>query len=282
MDILNIAGFKNAELKVLSHEENNKGLDLIKSNDYETALLCFNNAIECNEKNAGAHANRGIVLMELGKYADAEGSLRQAIGLGAETKVVYTKLVVTLSFLKKYGESLKYVDIALDHDLGDGFLLELKAKTLYYMDRHLDATVCCGKAIKAGRGNYHLYMYYGMALVSCGEHEKSLAAFDKSIEYGPYKAMPYEKKGGAYYELEKYEKSIACYDKAIIMDPENGFYFFNRGMSKHYNGDRKGTFDDLMKAVDLLRKEADPTNKGRVASDEKITEIKKLLSLMGF
>lgn len=84
------------------------------------------------------------------------------------------------------------------------------------------------------------------------EPELALAYLDKAIDLDPYFANAYSDRGAVYFNhLGQDRRAIENFDKAIRLDPNDGIYYYNRGIAYERLGKYKKAIKDLKKAIQL-------------------------------
>lgn len=68
----------------------------------------------------------------------------------------------------------------------------------------------------------------GLSLFEKEEFEEALNEFTKAIQIEQH-SFHYNNKGLAYYHLGKLEEAKINYDEAISRNPDDPFFYFNRG-----------------------------------------------------
>ena len=106
----------------------NRGTDLMASGDYDQAILCFDKAIEVEDKFSEAYCNRGTAYYEKGDYDRAIPDFNKAIELSPEFVDAYYNRAVVYYHKKQYDKAWADVHRAqsLGHQIGANFLEALR------------------------------------------------------------------------------------------------------------------------------------------------------------
>jgi tetratricopeptide (TPR) repeat protein len=91
--------------------------------EYSKALECYDEAIEIDDKHAGAWYNKGLVLDNLGRYNEAMTAYRKSIELDDSFPAVWTNMSYLSIKAGRYYEGIEYANktIMLDAYDGDGY-----------------------------------------------------------------------------------------------------------------------------------------------------------------
>jgi tetratricopeptide (TPR) repeat protein len=93
---------------------------------------------------------------------------------------------------------------------------------------------------------YKAYNYYKI-----GEYQESILYYDQAIALNPNNDYYYNNRGVSKYKLEDHIGAIEDYNKAIDINPNDGLFHFNKGNSKNILGDLRGSLLDYSKAIEL-------------------------------
>lgn len=93
---------------------------------------------------------------------------------------------------------------------------------------------------------YKAYNYYQI-----GEYQESILYYDQAIELNPNNAYYYNNRGVSKNKLEDHIGAITDYNIAIDINPNEGLFHFNRGNSKNILDDLRGSLLDYSKAIEM-------------------------------
>jgi hypothetical protein len=151
---------------------------------------------------APAYSNLGLVLVELGRHADALVQYARAIALQPDYVQAYYNQGIAQHALQQYSAALaSYAQvIALQQD------------------------------------HFKAYCNRGVALHALGQLPEAIASFDRSIEIEPHYAPAYYNRGLVLKEQSRIQEALASFDRAIVCQPGYTQAFCNRGMALHALG----------------------------------------------
>jgi serine/threonine protein kinase len=107
-------------------------------------------------------------------------------------------------------------------------------------------------AIKAARD----YFRQGEKFFNQRKYDKAIEAYTKAIELNPNDAWFYNNRGTVYHLTSEYEKAIADYTKAAEVNPQNFSAYYNRGLIYQEISNLSAAEADFRKVLEL-----DPQNK---------------------
>jgi tetratricopeptide (TPR) repeat protein len=199
---------------------NNRGLlKEDKLNDPQGSLADYNRAISLAPNFAGAYSNRG--LLKKNKLNDPQGSLadyNRAITLAPDFAVAY----LGRGWLKQ--EKL--------NDRSSGVADVQKAARLFQQ-----------------QGNTVLYQKVIDALKKI-EGQNSQPMVTK-----PSNAEDYYRLGANNAEAGNYRQAIVDFSRLILLDPNDAFTYYNRGLVKAKSQDLKGAISDMQQAAKLYQQQ---------------------------
>ncbi|HPE63723.1 MAG TPA: tetratricopeptide repeat protein, partial [Methanothrix sp.] len=140
----------------------------------ETALECFEKAIELDPKNSCALSNKGATLNNLKRYEDALISSEKAIELDPNNSHAWLVKGYALFGLKRYEDALKSLEKALDIDPKNSHAWSIKGSILNNLGRYEDALRSSEKAIELDPKNSHAWYVKGVALNDLKRYDDAL------------------------------------------------------------------------------------------------------------
>ncbi len=172
-----------------ANANNNLAIILRARGDWEAALSCYRRALDRNAADPFVHSNQGCLLLDLGRTAEAEASLRTAIRLKPDYAEAHFNLA---NILRKrgdrdgakaaYGEALRLKpDMAAALcNLGD---LHKGAAEL------TRAVECFVAALKADPKSAEAWNNLGETLKEMGRIDEAITVFQKGLEAHPTHAL---------------------------------------------------------------------------------------------
>lgn len=169
-----------------------KGNQLRNNGSYETAIMCYNKAIELDPSYEPAWVNKGFCLEALGKYDEALEAFDNATALNPLLSGVwYEKGELLLKKGDNYNAIEAYnISIELDPDYAYAWIK--KGGILEGNGMYQDAINCYDEAIKCYDAGHMIdanearfpWYYKGLVLQKLGRTIEANAAFAKAEELG--------------------------------------------------------------------------------------------------
>lgn len=234
-----------------------KGLDLYKKGEYAGAIEAFNATISLNQTNGNAYLARGKAFYQIGRilFYEARGDeeldsaisdFNQALALGADANEILTLRGWTYNWkgeinIRQHADG-KYAKAGFP-------LLELAGADFSQVINNNPDNVDAlnGRAVaysRIGHGSWDLeYQYDNQKLDIAKKDAQRANNLDPT---NPWTSYALWVTGGtsivpAYKEL----------DRAIQYDPEEAWFYFNRGQQKSKLDDDEGYFQDITTAIEL-------------------------------
>ena len=229
-----------------------RGCEDFSNENFYSAIINFNKAIELNFENYGCFFKRGRSFYELKKYEDALKDFNKSIELSPNDSDSYRIRGNCYFELKKYEEAIKDFNISIELSSKD-YSSYLKRGNCYFeLEKYEEAIKDFTQAIKLGPKDYSYFFKRGNCYFELKKYEEAIKDFNISIELSSKDYSSYLKRGNCYFELEKYEEAIKDFTQAIILDPKKEENFSLRGSSKFHLGFYKDAIKDLNRAFDLI------------------------------
>lgn len=124
------------------------GIDLANNQQYDEALVAFQQAIRLDPNFAKAYNGRGNVLRDLKRYKDALTAFQQAIHLDPNLAIAYNGKGAVLIDLKKKEEALSAFEQALRLRPNFSIALFNKGNVLFLLQRERETIAAMEQAIR--------------------------------------------------------------------------------------------------------------------------------------
>jgi tetratricopeptide (TPR) repeat protein len=192
--------------------------------EFESALQAIDTALELDPRLALAHADKGSLLIALGRDEDAVRSLDLALGLGLDEPVAeacYARKGRALASSGKYEQALAVYNQAIaryPHSIE--FLIE-KVAMLHALKRTKEAFAVLKEASKLDPQNALIPYTEGELYRTSRRYQSALAAYDRAIQYQPDFAAAYVGKGITLGETGEHGRAGVLFEYALKLDPQN-------------------------------------------------------------
>lgn len=156
------------------------------------ALYRFDRALKINRKSAVAHANRGMVLSEIGHCDEAESELRTALAIDPKSHIAKVNL----------------------------------ANVLVRLDRFKEAVVMATEAIKINPHDDIGYFNRGIARYSLDDVEGAIADYELSLAENPENAESAYNLANALLKVGRLKEGFRRYDARLSTTQAGNYYYF--------------------------------------------------------
>jgi len=155
----------------------------------QEALKCVEEAIRLNPELTEAQAAKKLIL---GKTSHAY--YENAVGLNSKDTLAWNNKGLVLLNRGKYLESLACWDKAIEIDPKNPAVWVNKGVALTYLGKGEEAIFCCDKALELDSENAGLWYNKGSALFVFGRYAEALKCVEEAIRLDPKSDMFYKLK----------------------------------------------------------------------------------------
>ena len=229
----------------------NKGLAYFQSQDYGSALKCFEKWTDIRPRLGTAWEQRGRALINLKDFAQAAECLQKAVDFAPEVWSAWDNRGRALLNVGKYEESAASFDraIALKPDDLDAILL--KGVCYVRLDRHEEGLSCFDQVISRDSGNRQAQANKAIALFELGHLEGSIVIIEKLLGEDAndlgllnLESVVLDKQG-------RVNQAIDTCGKILAIEPRAAVAYYNRACFRAKSGKREEAVDDLQRALQL-------------------------------
>ena len=222
------------------------GITYFQNMKHESALKCFEKAIQLNPKVAILYTNKALSLTQLGRFEEAVKNYDIAIRLNPNYSLALYNRGVALNSLRQFDAALHSYDraIELKPDFAEAY--SNKGNILKEL-KQLDAAVSSyDKAISIKPDYAEAYCNRGTALKDLKQFDAALASFDMAFTCRPDYAEAFYNKGIVLHELSRYEAAATCFDKATTLKPDMDYLLGMSLISRAFLCDWRSFTPDLL------------------------------------
>ncbi len=243
-------------VKVL--QENNDGLRK------EEAIKVYNKAIVSNPADHKAWNNKGVMLFELGNYADSLICYDIALKIKPDDAEYWNNKGNALSYLGKFVEALGCYDEALKIVPNYSNAWYNKGNTLSYhedlsifktpQDKHLileDELKCFHEVTLLEPSNVNALSNKGNVLCKLNRRVDALDCYNNAIKLDPTHTNTWFNKGYALDDLGDKKGAIECFNNVLKLDVKNLDAWFWKGYALDDLGDKKGAIECFNQVIEL-------------------------------
>lgn len=188
-------------------------------------------------KTAAAHAAKGMLAFNQGKYEQAATEAGQAIELAPEQPGYYFGRGSALYKLGQYEKAVEDYTQAIKLDPTQASYYYGRGLSFYKSGDFHRSIDDFNRAIERDPRQAEFYYSRGLTLDWRGSHffnksdqKQALADFDRAIQLDPNQAQYFFQRGLTYRKTEDNQMALFDFDRAIQIDPNQASYYFSRGM----------------------------------------------------
>jgi tetratricopeptide (TPR) repeat protein len=208
---------------------NIRGIILRELGRYAESRISFEKAIAISPKTAPGWKIKGDALMSMDQYDDAVASYDRALALKPDYASAWKKRGNALSMLDRNSESISSYDHAIAINPSDTEAWNKRGSTLFGLGRYEDSIVSCDKAIAIDLKNTEAWFHRGVGLVKLGKLEEAIDSFDRVIAIDPNDTLTWNARGNVLSKLGRFLDALESYEKAIAISPNFVFAWHNHG-----------------------------------------------------
>jgi protein O-GlcNAc transferase len=196
----------------------NLGLLYSLQNDPDTAISCYDSAIQIKPSDVASIINKSQLLIQLKKYDEANKSLDEAISIDPDFPEAWSNKGIALNHLGRYADALKAFDEAIKINPLYSEAYANKSNSLIKLKRHFEAISACEQSTQI-QPNFDALLNKGIALNELKKYQSAILSFDDALKIDSRSAVAFFGKGIAFTGLDKDEHAIREFDNALLIDP---------------------------------------------------------------
>lgn len=217
----------------------------------EKALRLFDRALAILPNAADILADKGKVLIDLGRHADALPCFEEAVAVNPEHWMALQNQGAALLALKRPAEALGVFDRLLVVMKNHPAAFNNRALALKDMGRFAEAVDDFKKAVSFDGKNVEVLTNLGDALFAAKNYDEANAAYDRALALKPDLAQAWLGRANIHVELKRYEDAVVAYDKAISFKPDLAEAWQGRASVLSDHKRHKEAVADFTKAIAL-------------------------------
>ncbi|MBU2646563.1 tetratricopeptide repeat protein [bacterium] len=197
---------------------NELGLSRIELEDFDQAMICFENALLIRSDYVVARYNAATLAMQTG---DLENALKQFGCILAENDAHFDALVNSghcYVHLEKHEAASTLFTRALALRPDHGQLLFLAGASLLQLGRYEDALPHFRKAHKINDGHFESTQGLAISLLETKHYDEAIIRCDQALMTFGLAALPLQIKGDALIEMDRIEEAVSCHVDLCNMD----------------------------------------------------------------
>jgi protein O-GlcNAc transferase len=206
-----------------------RGLSALRAGNLDDAGRLFHDFLRVHPRHVGALNLLGIVLIQRGRFAEAENYLRLALQENAGSDSTLYNYGIVLKALNRPAEALQRFSQALALNPGAAETWNNRGTVLNDLKRYDEAVGDFVKAIELQPRYAEAFCNKGKSLALCKRPHEALAAFEQAAALKPDLAEAWVGHGGTLVDLKCYDASLADYERALALQPAMTEAWLGRG-----------------------------------------------------
>jgi tetratricopeptide (TPR) repeat protein len=200
-------------------------------------------------------SQRAALLLEQGRYADAEQELRMSLASDPDNAWAHAMLAMCLSQRKQFKDATAEAERAVG--LAPNFSLchYVLAKVLLDRDRTDEARTAIQQAIALDTYNANYYAMLAHIELSDRHWQRALDAAEVGLSINPDDVSCVNLRASALLNLGRKEEATAAIAGALARDPHNAASHANQGLTLLHQGQHKQALEHFREALRI-----DPTS----------------------
>ena len=253
--------------RIRGYAEGLKGQMQMMQQKYETAIACFDAALELNPDLVEVYLNRASVKMFLGKAEEAIADCDSALELNPDLFPVYVTRASANLLVNQIDAVIADCNavLALNPDFFYAYAIRAAAK--FNSKQYTAALADYDLALERNPDAVQIYFGRVDPKLALKDYTGAIEDFDKIISLSPEFTASfniYTRRADAKYRLKDYKGTIEDYDKVIELNQEDSKAhtnhgrltrlinaYTNRGRVKRLIGDYEGAIADCGQAIQL-------------------------------
>ena len=195
---------------------------MFKNKKLEQAIKDLDKALEIDPDDLTGLRNKGIVLVNLGKYEEAIKVIDDLLEKYPDNSRLLSRKGLSLEILGKHSEALEYLNQALEIDPDDLTGLRNKGIVLVNLNKYEEAIKIIDRVLSLDPNDSEILLFKAIALESQGlSAEQFIQFYEKSMKINTNDYEMLCNIGFHITQMGGYEYAIKYFERAISLDPDN-------------------------------------------------------------
>ncbi len=219
--------------------------------DLDAAREAFNQALEVDQLNGGAHAGLASVLIEEGKIDEAEKELEVAVRFMPTNRRVLSTLAAVHNKKGDHEESLKYARQALGVSETSPRALNALGSALRSSGDLNGAREAFEKALERNANYVPCIINLAQVCLAERREEKAVALYGRALEVNPAQPLALFNLGTFKATHGQPKEALDCYRRAVAADPDYAMAHLHLGMLLSMQGMPGEALKHLERSLEL-------------------------------
>lgn len=219
------------------------GLVYTTAKNYAQALEAFQKCVQMNPQGTKVHQDMGDLFYLFGKYAEAEKAYATYMAKTTPTQEDLERYAFTLFYCKKYAESTKLIESAIEKTERPAVLYRLKGYMAHEMNQNQAGLELMEKFFQLQTQENILpsdYGYYGRILAEMDQDSLAIVQLEKAVQADTTSMEYMDDLAKACSKDKQHQKAILLYEQMIRMGADPAAIYFSIGKEWYFLGDEIG------------------------------------------
>jgi protein O-GlcNAc transferase len=186
-------------------------------------------AVALNRTSDVSFYNYGVISKELGKHQQAYEQFSEALKLNPNVPETWNNRGTASNGLQHYEAALSDFDRAIGLSEQYAEAHTNRGKALLLLKRHDDALAAYDKALSIKPDLAEAWLGRGNVSRALCHHKDAVAAYERALSIKSDLAQGWLDHGDTVLDLGRYDEALASFDKALALEPKLGEAWFGRG-----------------------------------------------------
>ncbi len=197
-----------------------RALAALRAGQADEAERSFKNLLSAQPRHVAGLNLLGILLIQLGRFAEAEQYLKRASKENATSDVTFYNYGVCLKALNRPSEALERFGQALAINPNVADTWNYRGSVLNELGRHQEAIADFDRAIAVDPKHPAVFCNRGNALFELGSYDRALESFASALALRPDLVEAWLGRGNAFLRLKRYDDALAAHERAAALKPD--------------------------------------------------------------
>jgi len=200
---------------------------LCERGEVNEALLCFEEALRIQPRDAAAWIHRGDAECLAGRTLKGIVCYDEALDIDDRLPRAWAHKGVALDFLDRSEEAARCLATAMELKPGDDDIQMARAEVLIKLGHFSDALSLLEELVGRSPGLAMGWLRIGDAQQALSRHELALEAYEKALSLDAPEA--WLKKAAALFHMDRYPEALAAADKSLSLELRSDFAWYIKG-----------------------------------------------------
>jgi predicted O-linked N-acetylglucosamine transferase (SPINDLY family) len=177
-------------------------------------------ATSLNQKSDVSFYNYGLISKRLNKPRQALENFSKALDLNSNVPETWNNRGTVFNDLERYDLAIADFDKAIFLNCAYGEAYANKGKSLARLKRYDEAFSAYGQALSIKPDIAEAWLGCGNVLADTRRYDEAFAAYGKALSIKPDSAEAWLGRGNVFAELRRYDEAFAAYEKALSIKPD--------------------------------------------------------------